>query len=90
MNYQNLYVELDRNIYYGNRYMLNKLKVRIKSLLNDVNIEIREFAQENIEELNKLKEPYDLKTGELIHYSDQDKIIRITEELLAILREKKL
>lgn len=90
MNYQTLYAELDRNIYYGNRYMLSKLTVRVNSLLNDENLELRQFAKENVEQLNKLKEPYDNKTGELIHYSDHDIIVRITEELLAILREKKL
>ncbi len=64
--------------------------VKMQTLLNDSNVELSQFAKENFEELNKLKEPYDNKTGELIHYSDHDKIIRITEEILAILREKKL
>lgn len=89
MDYQELYRELDRNIYSGNRYMLNKLTARIQGFLKSKDKELREFAEENIQHLKKLKEPYDLKTGELINHSDHIKINEITEEFLSILRSKK-
>ena len=89
MDYQELCRELDRNIYAGNRYMLSKLTVRTQGLLNNKDEELRRFAEENIDQLKKLKEPYDLKTGELINYTDHIMINGITEEILAILRSKK-
>lgn len=88
MDYQKLYRELDRNIYAGNRYMLNKLITRTKELLNSKDSELRHFAEENIKQLKKLKEPYDQKTGELIHHTDHILINGITDELIAILKNK--
>jgi|GEM_PF-2453970 len=88
MNYKELHDELDRNIYSGNRYMLSKLTVRVEALINSKDKELQKFAKENIEILKKLKEPYDYQTAELIHHSDHIKINHITDDILAILKNK--
>lgn len=88
MNYKELHDELNRNIYFGNRYMLSKLTARVEALISSKDKELQKFAKENIEKLKKLKEPYDYKTSELVYHSDHVKINHITDELLAILKKK--
>lgn len=88
MDYKNIYRELDSNLRPHNRYMANKLIVTVTSFLKSNDNELKQYAKENLEEISKLREPYDLRSGEPSYDNDFREIARFTNEILEILEYK--
>lgn len=88
MDYKIIYKELDSNLRPHNRYMANKLIVTVTSFLKGSDNELKQYAEDNLEKISKLKEPYDLRSGEPSYDDHFPEIARYTNEILEILEYK--
>jgi len=87
MNYKEFVERLERNLYYGNRYMGNTVFACISELSTSKNEAIRVYAENTLEEVKKLREPFHVSTGKLVDNYSLDQLTKISHATMNFLEE---
>lgn len=87
MNYKEFVERLENNLYFGNRYMGNTVFTCFSELSTSKNETIKTFAENTLEEVKKLREPFHYSTGQLVDNYSLDQLTKISHKIMNLLEE---
>lgn len=85
MKYDSIIQDLESNIRYGRCHKLNKIKSAVNGLIESANPAIKKYCISLKPELEKMEEPYDLRSRILKSPEVDDSLDEITNGLISFI-----